>query len=94
VEPNGSTNRPAANRALEAHSTRVLKMNLVDLILTVCLTAHPGQCRLERLHFESHGSLMQCTLRAPTEIAKWSEEHPALKVKRWKCAFPSRERDI
>lgn len=83
-----------ANRALEAPSTGVLKMNLVDLILTVCLTAHPGQCRLERLHFESHGSLMQCTLRAPTEIAKWSEEHPALKVKRWKCAFPSRERDI
>jgi hypothetical protein len=48
-------------------------MNLVDLILTVCLAANPGQCRIEHLHFESHGSLMQCMLRAPTEIAKWSE---------------------
>jgi hypothetical protein len=74
--------------------TEVLKMNLVDLILTVCLTAHPGQCRVEHLHFESHGSLMQCMLRAPTEIAKWSQEHPTLKIKRWKCAFPSPARDI
>lgn len=69
-------------------------MNLVDLILTVCLTANPGQCRVEHLHFESHGSLMQCMFLAPTEIAKWSQEHPTLKVKRWKCAFPTHERDI
>ncbi|MDN5929349.1 MAG: hypothetical protein L0I29_20015 [Hyphomicrobiales bacterium] len=69
-------------------------MNLVDLILTVCLAANPGQCREEHLHFESHGSLMQCMLRAPPEIAKWLPEHPALKVKRWKCAFPSRDRYI
>jgi hypothetical protein len=83
-----------ADRALKTLSTGVPKMNLVDLILTVCLAANPGQCRIEHLHFESHGSLMQCMLRAPTEIAKWSEEHPSLKVRRWRCAFPSRERDI
>ena len=69
-------------------------MNMVDLILTVCLTANPSNCRLEHLYFESHGSLMQCMLLAPTEIAKWSEGHPRLKVKRWKCAFPTKERDI
>jgi hypothetical protein len=98
--PQGSRSHPEpagirpARWAPEALSTEVLKMNLVDLILTVCLTAHPGQCRVEHLHFESHGSLMQCMLRAPTEIAKWAEEHPTLKIKRWKCAFPSPVRNI
>jgi hypothetical protein len=69
-------------------------MNLVDLVLTVCLATHPDQCRVEHLHFESHGSLMQCMFKAPAEIAKWSQEHPTLKVKRWKCAFPSPAREI
>lgn len=69
-------------------------MDMVDLILTVCLSANPSSCRDEHLYFESHGSLMQCMFLAPSEIAKWSQEHPALKVTRWKCAFPSKERSI
>jgi hypothetical protein len=69
-------------------------MNMVDLILTVCLSADPGNCRTEHLYFESRGSLMQCMFLAPSEIAKWSQEHPALKVVRWKCAFPKEERAI
>jgi hypothetical protein len=31
---------------------------------------------------------------APTEIVKWSEQHPAYKVKRWKCAFPGKDEQI
>jgi hypothetical protein len=69
-------------------------MELIDLVLTVCLTADPGKCRIEHLYFESRGSLFQCMLLAPPEIAKWSEEHPALKVVRWKCEFPKREQDL
>ena len=57
-------------------------MNMVDLILTVCLSANPGDCRDEHLYFESRGSLFQCMMLAPSEIAKWSQEHPALKVRR------------
>jgi hypothetical protein len=67
---------------------------MVDLILTVCLTTNPNDCRTEHLYFESRGSLMQCMFLAPTEIAKWTEQHPKLKVKRWKCSFPGREEDI
>lgn len=63
-------------------------MDLVTLILTVCVSANPGKCRDEHLVFESHGDLMQCMFLAPAEIAKWSDEHPALRVVRWKCAFP------
>jgi hypothetical protein len=69
-------------------------MEMVDLILTVCLTANPTNCREEHLYFESRGSLLQCMLLAPTEIAKWSSEHPALKVVRWRCAFPGKEQSI
>ena len=51
-------------------------MDMVDLILTVCLIANPGNCRDEHLYFESRGSLFQCMMLAPSEIAKWSQEHP------------------
>lgn len=69
-------------------------MDMVDLILTVCLSADPSNCRDEHLYFESRGTLFQCMILAPSEIAKWSQEHPNLKVMRWKCAFPSKERAI
>jgi hypothetical protein len=69
-------------------------MDMVDLILTVCLSANPGNCRDEHLYFESRSSLFQCMVLAPSEIAKWSQEHPNLKVRRWKCAFPNKDRAI
>ena len=69
-------------------------MNLVDLVLTVCSLANPTSCRTEHLYFESRGSLFQCMILAPTEIAKWSESHPALKIMRWKCVFPDNNQDI
>jgi hypothetical protein len=69
-------------------------MNFVDLILTVCLVASPGECRVEHLHFESRGSLVQCIVLAPSEIARWSEDHPKLKVVRWKCAYPDKGRAL
>jgi len=69
-------------------------MELIDLVLTVCLMADPGKCRIEHLHFESRGSLTQCMFLAQPEIAKWSQEHPALRVVRWKCEYPKREWEI
>ena len=69
-------------------------MNLIDLILTVCLAANPAKCRTEHVYFESRGSLIQCIVLAPAEIAKWSQGHPALKVVRWKCAYPGRGRNL
>ncbi|MDK1389140.1 hypothetical protein QN224_27430 [Sinorhizobium sp. 8-89] len=68
-------------------------MNLVDLVLTVCMLANPTDCRTEHLYFESRGSLVQCMMLAPSEIAKWSESHPRLKIVRWKCVFPDRDQE-
>ncbi|HTO32367.1 MAG TPA: hypothetical protein VL202_14510 [Pararhizobium sp.] len=69
-------------------------MNLVDLVLTVCELANPASCRSEHLYFESRGTLFQCMMLAPTEIAKWSEGHPGVKIVRWKCIFPDIDREI
>jgi hypothetical protein len=69
-------------------------MDLVDLVLTVCVLANPTNCREEHLYFESRGSLFQCMMLAPTQIAKWSETHPAVKVTRWQCVFSDGSRKI
>ncbi len=69
-------------------------MNMVDLVMTVCLLANPSDCLDEHLYFESRGSLTQCLILAPAEIAKWTERHPDRKVVRWRCAFPDKGRDI
>lgn len=69
-------------------------MQMIDLVLTVCLTANPSSCRLEHLYLESGGSLTKCMFLAQPEIARWSQEHPALRVVRWTCEFTRRERTI
>lgn len=69
-------------------------MNLIDLVLTVCLLTDPGACRKEHIYFESEGPLFQCMFLAPARIAKWSGEHPTVKVVRWTCLPPNKGRDI
>lgn len=69
-------------------------MDVVDLVLTICLISNPASCRQERLHFENRGGLNNCMILAPTEIAKWSGEHPKLKVVRWKCDYPSKDLEL
>ncbi|MDX3924531.1 MAG: hypothetical protein QHC90_01815 [Shinella sp.] len=69
-------------------------MSIIDLVLTICLTTAPTNCREERLHFEDKGNLLNCMFQAPSEIAKWSQEHPNLRVVKWRCSYPSNEMDI
>lgn len=67
---------------------------LIDLVLTVCMAANADNCRTEHVYYEHHGSLMQCMIRAPAYIARWSQEHPGHKVTRWKCMTDDGGRDI
>jgi hypothetical protein len=69
-------------------------MELIDLVLTVCLLADLNECRIEHLHFECRGLVAQCMFLAPPEIARWSSDHPALKIVRWKCKYPKCEQDL
>jgi hypothetical protein len=61
---------------------------MIELILTVCALNAPGQCNELRLQFAAEESLMQCMMQAPPYIAQWSDQHPATRVTRWRCAFP------
>ncbi|WP_026621718.1 hypothetical protein [Ensifer sp. WSM1721] len=63
-------------------------MELVTLILTVCLASAPDRCREETLPLQGPGSLTQCMFRSVMYIAEWSEQHPALRVKKWRCKRP------
>jgi hypothetical protein len=69
-------------------------MTFIDLVLVVCAISDPSACRVEHLYRESRGSIFQCMMRAPTEIAKWSTEHPAVRVTRWQCVYPDGSRHI
>jgi len=65
---------------------------MIVLILTVCALNAPSQCNEKRLEFVDDGSsLMQCTMRAPLTIAQWCEQHPGVRVARWRCYFPGSE---
>ena len=69
-------------------------MPLIELILTICLADNPSSCREERLQFEDNGSLMTCMLQAPPQIAKWSTEHPNLRVVKWRCEYPPKDKKV
>ena len=61
---------------------------MIELILTVCALSAPSQCEEQRLPFVAQESLMQCMMEAPPYIAAWSDEHPSIRVTRWRCAYP------
>lgn len=64
------------------------RMNIVQVILTVCTLAQPVACDDRRLQFFHDGSLRQCMARAVPFMAQWIGDHPGLRVARWRCAWP------
>ncbi|NEU12557.1 hypothetical protein G3T14_10455 [Methylobacterium sp. BTF04] len=57
------------------------------ILLSICLVAHPAQCREDRidLSFESRSPTV-CLRNSQSAIAKWQAEHPDWHVNRWRCA--------
>lgn len=65
---------------------------MVDLIVTLCLLAHPGSCRVRHMLFESSGSLAVCMWQAQPYLARWIGEHPNLRIVSYRCAWPETEK--
>jgi hypothetical protein len=65
-------------------------MGLIELIITVCALAQPGQCEEQHLQFAQVGSPAQCAMAAPPYIAKWIDEHPKWRAVRWRCDYPGK----
>ena len=64
-------------------------MGLIELIVTVCITAQMNVCEEAHLQFEGNASLNQCAMGAPPYIAQWIGEHPKWTAVRWHCAYAS-----
>ena len=66
-------------------------MQLVQLVLFVCLSADPTQCKEARQSYPLESVLpMQIMMSAPAEVAKWASEHPQWVVKRWTAEHAGR----
>lgn len=58
------------------------------LVLTICLLAHPVDCRNERVATEARIALpMECA----AAMTEWATRHPAWRVVKWRCGVLERE---
>jgi hypothetical protein len=57
---------------------------MIELIIAACLAA--GECRESRLAYDANDvSLMTCVVAGQTEVARWQQQHPAWRIKSWRC---------
>jgi hypothetical protein len=66
---------------------------MVAIIISTCLLSDPGVCRDQTIPLDSEISAVNCMMKAPPHVARWSEEHPEWRVVRWRCGASGR-RDI
>lgn len=66
---------------------------MVAIILSACLIADPNTCKDYKLPLEGDMTTTQCAMFAPPFFAQWADEHPAWKIRRWKCV-PAGQSDI
>lgn len=62
---------------------------MIELVMTVCLMATPGDCRKERIAFE--GSLLACATAGQLVAAEWIASHPKWRLARWTCGPVERQ---
>lgn len=58
---------------------------MLSIILSACLIADPQQCRDFRIPLDIDMDTLRCAMAAPPYFAKWVEEHPQWRIRRWKC---------
>lgn len=56
---------------------------MIDLVLVVCLSAAPIECRRERVPFD--GQLIACAVHGQQVAAQWAETHPKWRIAGWIC---------
>lgn len=67
----------------------------LELIVTACLLATPGQCKDHRVRLTVQGGDPQlCVYASVREIAHWQQLNVKWKVKSWRCAMTSEDEVI
>lgn len=58
---------------------------MLSIILSACLISNPSHCRDFKIPLDVNVDALRCAMAAPPHFAKWAEEHPKWRVKRWTC---------
>lgn len=58
---------------------------MMIIVLSACLIAEPSTCKDFKVPLDGDMDTTQCAMSAPPFFARWSEEHPAWRVKKWRC---------
>lgn len=59
---------------------------MLELVMMVCLVSQSEDCKDVILNFDADNATpMQCVLYGQIEMAKWVEQHPAYRIKKWRC---------
>lgn len=60
---------------------------MIELVISGCLMSSPFYCRDYQLQF-ADVTAFQCIMFSQTELAKWKDEHPNVRIERWRCQQP------
>lgn len=61
---------------------------MIQLLFVTCLAAAPAHCHEHRLILGDM-TPAACLRTAQSELARWIEMHPDLRIRRWHCSRPS-----
>jgi hypothetical protein len=60
---------------------------MIELVIAACLSS--GECKESRLTYDAREvSLMTCMIAGQAEVARWQQQNPAWRIKRWHCGVP------
>ena len=63
---------------------------MIELVIAACLMS--GECQESRLTYDANEvSLLTCMIAGQAEVARWQQDHPAWRVRRWRCDVARRE---
>ncbi len=57
---------------------------MTELFFVVCLATSPDVCEDQSLQY-LNVSPRVCTMQAQPQLARWADEHPGWRVRRWTC---------
>ncbi len=67
---------------------------MIELLFVACVVTAPEDCRERGLLFTDI-TPTQCAMGAQPELAKWSNTHPNMQIKSWRCrAVSFAEQDV
>ncbi|TJZ90765.1 hypothetical protein FA743_14050 [Paracoccus gahaiensis] len=64
---------------------------MIELFFVACLLTDPETCTDHSLLFEEQNGLFTCMLQGQNELARWSETHPTVQVREWKCRYADQD---